>query len=325
MSKSLQICFGMSVAGSLVHAGYEQILIFTQGFDGPLQDLKTYEDYEKAFQDFQKVMSSPNIYIDELPIAPLFCYWQGLGQSTPLSSTEFIRIINECDESVIWLSLGFHENLLLVFLIRLFNLYSLPLKKIKVRRVETQIINGKSEPMVSVGMIPQQGLKAAAPSIPLDQSEIDLLIKGWEAITSLEQETIEAYLSIPSTTRFQESLKDFRNRMPSSKTGLNRCQTELLEAYPLDQRFENPLRLIGTAMGKLHIDITFDLYIQWNLLLLTNLRARNPAFLITDPFTKERRISLTDFGRSLLEGKANWFDENPVDYYVGGLHIKHIH
>ncbi len=317
MSKSLQICFGMSAAGLLRHAGYEQILIFTQGFDGPLQDLKTYEAYEKAFQDFQKVISSPNLYIDEFSIAPLFCYSQGLCQSTPLSSTEFIRIINACEESVIWLSLGFHENLLLVFLIRLFTLYSLPLKKIKVRRIETQIIQGKLEPILSVSMIPQEGIKTAPPPTPLDQSEIDLLIKGWEAITSSEPETIEAYLTIPSTTCFQEGLKDFRNRMPSSKTGLNRSQTELLEAYPLDQPFENPLRLIGRAMGILHIDITFDLYIQWNLLLLTNLRSKNPAFLLT-----EAGISLTDFGRSLLEGKANWLDKNPIDYYVGGLPIK---
>jgi hypothetical protein len=32
-------------------------------------------------------------------------------------------------------------------------------------------------------------------------------------------------------------------------------------------------------------------------------------------------VALTAFGRAILEGKANWRDENSIDYYVGGLHI----
>lgn len=42
--------------GSFIEAGYAPVMAFTQTFDGPLLDLKTYEDYEKAFQKFVQVM-----------------------------------------------------------------------------------------------------------------------------------------------------------------------------------------------------------------------------------------------------------------------------
>jgi hypothetical protein len=309
---------------SFIQAGYAPMMAFALGFDGPLLDLKTYEDYEKSFQKFLQVMcfESRIHYLEEFSSVPLFSYREGPSRSTPISSSKFIKIINECDEVIVWLSLGFHENLLLAFVIRLFTLYSLPLEKIKVRRLEAQTINEKSEKVLSVGHILPHRLAPAAPPTTLEQTEINLLIKGWEAITSSNPEVIEAYLGLPSTTSFQEGLKDFRHRLPSSKIGLNRYQTELLEAYPLDQSSVNAYYLVNAVIGKWRLDMVNDLYVQWNLLLMTDLYALKPAFIIKDPFTREHHAFITDFGRTLLEGKINWQDYNPVDYYVGGLHIQ---
>jgi len=326
MTTSLQICSGESAMGSLIQAGYAPVMSFSQGFDGPLQDFKTYEEYERAFQKFLYEICEENSEYRILFPVPLFSYRHGPDRSLPISSSEFVKIINEHDEVVIWLSLCFQEQLLLAFLIRLFTLYSLPLEKLKIRRIETQIINGKSETMIAVGMIPPTAMTAAAPPTSLDKSEIELLIKGWATITSSNPEVMETYLRLPPTTRFQEGLKDFRTRLPSPKTGLNRCQTELLEAYPLDQPSINAHYLIGTVMGKLfearHRDVMNDLYVQWLLMQMTNLDAPQPAFIISDPYTRVHCVSITDFGRALLEGKANWMDENLVDYYVGGVHVK---
>jgi hypothetical protein len=324
----LQICFGESAMGSMIQAGYAPVIAFAQGFHGPLHDLDSYEGYEKAFQGFLEGMhhyigrEDITHWIEALGSIPLFSYRDGTSPSTPLPSSEFIRLMNVHDKVIVWVSLGFHENLLLAFLIRLFTLYSLPIEKIMVKRSETQIINGKAEDVISWGVISPQGMKESPLPKTLDHDEIELLIKGWEAITSTNPASIEAYLAIPHTTQFQRGFRDFQKRRPSSNSGLTRCQTELLEAYPLETPSVKANFLIGTVMGnQKHLDRMNDLDLYWNLASLTDLHAQRPAFISTDADTREHRVALTEYGRLLRDGKANWQEDNPVDYYVGGLHI----
>jgi hypothetical protein len=329
VTTSVQICFGASSGGSLFAGGFEPVLAFNLTFDGRFQDFKTYEEYETTSQTFLQGISQYSKIVDgfDVGIAPLFSYKKDHNPPVSVTGDEFINITKEADDVIVWLSLGFHEHLLLAFLIRLFTRYSLPLEKIKVRRMETYLFNGRHEKILSIGMVSPAGLKEAVAPTPLQQVEIDLLTQGWEAITSSNPQKMEAYLNITPTTHFQEGMRDFQGRFPSSKSGLNCCQTELLEVYPSDQASVNANWLVGTVIGRNFsresLDIFFDGYVIWNLMQLTNLHSPRPAFVITNPYTREHHVSLTDFGRALLKGNGNWMDENPVDYHVGGIHVNH--
>ncbi len=325
MKRSLNVCYGVSTEGSLFAAGFEPTIAFGHGFEGRLQDFQTYEEYEsasqKSFQQIFRIVGGVDI-----GTVPLFYYRKDSNNPPiPLTSHKFLKIIQQCDDLIVWLSLGFKDNLLLAFLIRLFVLYSLPLEKIKVKRIESQLIEGDQHEILSIAMVSPKELKKATTSVPLQQLEIDLLTQGWDAITSSTPEKMEAYLDSVPTTRFQEGIKDFRKRLPFLKTGLNRCQTDLLEVYPLDKADVKAFWLVGSVMGKnyndKHLDLVGDAYIIWNLMQMTNLYAKEPAFIIEQPYTREQRVALTTFGRAILEGKANWRDKNSIDYYVGGLRI----
>ncbi len=328
MKRSLNVCYGVSAEGSLFGAGFEPTIAFGHGFDGCIEDFQTYEEYESASQKSLQQIYQYTRIVDGIDIGtvPLFYYRKDSNNPPiPLASHEFLKIIRQCDDLIVWLSLGFNENLLLAFLIRLFTLYSLPLEKIKVKRIESQLIEGYQHDFLSIAMVSPKELKKATIFVPLQQLEIDLLTQGWDAITSSTPEKMEAYLDILPTTRFQEGIKDFRKRLPFLKTGLNRCQTDLLEMYPLDKADVKAYWLVGSVMGKnyndKHLDLVGDAYIIWNLMQMTNLYAKEPAFIIEHPYTREQQVALTTFGRAILEGKANWRDENSIDYYVGGLHI----
>ena len=290
--------------------------------------INTYEDYETSSQTSLQTLYHYTKIVDgyDVGLTPLFYYRKDQEPPVSLTGNEFIKIMKQCDDVIVWVSLGFNEQLLLAFLVRLFTRYSLPLEKIKVRKIETYLYNGKPEDIFNIGMVPPEGLKEAPVPTPLQQVEIDLLIQGWDAITSPTPEKMEAYLSLPPTTHFQKGLKDFQNRFPSSKTGLNRCQTELLEAYPLDQSSVSAnflwCTVIGKGRDKGRFDGVHDGYVIWHLMQMTNVYASRPAFMMTNPYTREHQISLTDYGCALLDGKANWMDENAVDYYVGGIHVK---
>jgi hypothetical protein len=326
MKRSLNVCYGVSGEGSLFAAGFEPTIAFGHGFDGCIQDFQTYEEYESAFQkSLQQIYHRIVDWVD-IGTVPLFYYRKDSNNPPiPLTSHKFLKITQQCDDLIVWLSLGFNDNLLLAFLIRLFTLYSLPLEKIKVKRIESQLIEGDQHEILSIAMVSPKELRKATTSVPLQQLEIDLLTQGWDAITSSTPEKMEAYLDILPTTRFQEGIKDFRKRLPFLKTGLNRCQTDLLGVYPLDKADVKASWLVGSVMGKnhndKHLDLVGDAYIFWNLMQMTNLYAKEPAFIIEQPYTREQSVALTAFGRAILEGKANWRDENSIDYYVGGLHI----
>ncbi len=328
MTRSLHVCYGLSAAGSLFAEGFKPTLAFGHTFEGRIQDFKTYEEYEANSQKNLQEIYQHFESVDEIEIweTPLFHYRKDSNTPPiPLTSNTFQKVMTECDAVIVWVSLCFNENLLLAFLIRLFTLYSLPLEKIKVKKIESQLIEGKQHDILSIGMVSRKELKKETDVTSLQQFEIDLLTQGWDAVTSSTPEKMDTYLAIPFTTRFQEGVKDFRNRIPSLKTGLNRCQTDLLEAYPLDREYVKTAWLVGTVLGdnymNNHLDLVVDLYIIWNLMQMTNLHSQEPAFIIEQPYTREEYVTLTAFGRILREGNVNWRDKNSVDYYVGGLHI----
>ena len=153
MKRSLNVCYGVSAEGSLFGAGFEPTIAFGHAFDGCIQDFQTYEEYESASQKSLQQIYQYSRIVDEIDIGtvPLFYYRKDSNNPPiPLTSHEFLKIIRQCDDLIVWLSLGFNENLLLAFLIRLFTLYSLPLEKIKVKRIESQLIEGDQHEILSI-------------------------------------------------------------------------------------------------------------------------------------------------------------------------------
>ena len=120
MKRSLNVCYGVSAEGSLFAAGFEPTIAFGHGFDGCIEDFQTYEEYEstsqKSLQQIFRIVGGVDI-----GTVPLFYYRKDSNNPPiPLTSHKFLKITQQCDDLIVWLSLGFNDNLLLAFLIRLF-------------------------------------------------------------------------------------------------------------------------------------------------------------------------------------------------------------
>lgn len=336
MSKSiLQICYGMSAAGSLRHAGYDSVMMFTHDFDGPLHDFKTYEEYESRSHSLHEEMAEKYgtygqyeqmfFMLDKTKPALLSV---DSGQQIPLMSEDFVDIIKEQDEIHFWLSKGFHEHILLSLIIRLFDLYSIDLQKIRIKTVtEAYDYHKVKYEVYHIGRVSPNTFAAIQTAYPLSSSQLSYFRDAWFALTAPTPHLLINLSHRSNEFHFLEGLKEFMDRLPDSKSGLNACEREILRAlHDTDQHSTKIGKIMGPIMGREGYVFKDDSYIYTCVKRLSDQHAKKPALVIgpllggVDAMYLEC-ITFTDFGKALSTGEANWLDENDIDYDVGGMHL----
>lgn len=314
----LHICNGFSTAGSFRLAGLQNVLIFTLGFDGPLKDFQSYGEYRKVLWGFYRSLIDHELHP---PVEELF-YVQSTQKNQPpaaVSGELLHKTLKEHEEIFLWISAGFAENLLLAFLVRLFDLYQVPLRKLRIKQITHRKSNVGTFRIRSMAEVPPHALVTEAKIRLLQEQEAELLRSGWQALTHPSPGKLIEYIKRPSVTLFQKGLNEFIQRLPSRTDGLNFCERMLLKAYQVGEESMSVARLIGEVISVERLDFISEYYARWRLENLSDHIAKNPAFVF-DNSASRPRVSLTDFGRTLCKGTAKWFDENDIDYYVGGLH-----
>lgn len=340
MNNTLQICNGNSSAGSLRVAGYNFILMFTHGFDGPVQDFQRYEEYEKRSASFIEMLMK-NAWGFCGDFAHMFfitdrnkesCLYSETEFQIPISGEKVINILREQNEIHFWLTNNFSEHILLTLIIKLFDLYEIDMHKLRIKWMPTAQDRDGNEFMVrSLGWIAPEQMKKIQNSEPLTHQQVEYFRKVWFAITYSTPDKWIELAHYPNQFNLIEGMKEYLDRLPDSRTGLNYCQRMLLKACLLSRKSKKAARVIGEVIGFERYDTLSDVYIDWWLKSLSAGTAKMPACIVETPNEKEDQsvignqyVSLTDYGRALLDGKANWLTDNEVDYYVGGLHVSSL-
>jgi hypothetical protein len=374
MKDSLQICYGMSAAGSLRQAGYDYILMFTHDFNGPLQDFKTYEAYENRSHFLQE--ESAKRYGVYEGYEQMFFLSDKIKSPTPHTEMEpqvpvraedFVNIIKGQDQIFFWLSKGFQEHILLSLLIRLFDVYGIDSKKIQIKTVtenddpygvkydiyspqmkSRDLIIAKSAECTDVhehfermskpgsevgfsiyriGRVSAPVLETVQTSSSLTDSQISYFRDAWLALTAPTPEALIQLSHRPNEFYFLEGLREFMDRLPHSKSGLNACEREILNAlYKSDQHSMKIGQVVGNIIGKEGYFPMDDSYVYACIKRLSDQHAKMPALVIGPPIEDVdamylENITLTDFGRAICAGDANWLEENEIEGDVGGLHV----
>ena len=162
--------------------------------------------------------------------------------------------------------------------------------------------------------------------------QLELGRRGWLVFTSDNPlELVEFMQEDLSALPFlKEALKRHLEEFPDSQTGLTRHERQVLEM--VEAGIHRPGRLFAEHQAREHAPYLGD-WSFWNIIeQLTNVPnallktgtgqhfVRPPAVPADEAF-RSQQLGLTQLGRTVLRGDADWIALNPPDHWKGGVHL----
>ena len=162
---------------------------------------------------------------------------------------------------------------------------------------------------------------------PVDNAQLDLAARAWQAYCSSNPEAIEQLLLNDTSALpfLATALTAHLQRFPSVANGLgrieNRClalvdggQQRFIDLFPKFIESESVYGLgdaqIWTSLGQLR-DARTPL-----------LRADTTAAHLTPDLLRSATFSITDVGRDVLHNRADYLENNEIDVWLGGAHLQ---
>jgi hypothetical protein len=230
-----------------------------------------------------------------------------------------------CDAETItvWLGTGLADQLRLAWLTVL--LPHLEIDPGRLRVVQFHL--DKRWEIVHIAVLDPAEAAAHPPPITLDAAHLDELRSAWSAASAETPDALLAFVKeVPQperSTHLRRGLHAFLGFFPGLRTGLNAWELELLR----NTAAEGP-RLSMVIGHTLAHDREFPNWVGTDYLLdrvrrLSDPRLPRPLFTVVGDGVDmaTTRITLTDFGRDILDGRGNAVDANGVDDWIGGVHL----
>lgn len=256
-------------------------------------------------------------------------YWRGFyrGLEARFSSYDDLQRLadrlRKAERVIAWTAAGLDDQLMLAWLPQYFRLLDIDLDKLHIvpflRRPDT------GETIDYLGVIPHAVVRRHPPPRRLTNADLGALDAGWQAVTSPEPTLLLELLlnKVGSDRGLMRSFRRLLRRYPNADTGLAAWDLELLKNVetrgpcsiqvttgPLRRSYDN-----GDHVG--------DHWLFWRLLRLGDESLSHPLVTLVGKCTAVRntKVYLTDIGRKVLAGKANFVELNGIDDWVGGVHL----
>jgi hypothetical protein len=322
LSGSLHVISGHSAAGCLKQAlGVRNSRVLVGDGDlhcGPvpmMDDLFAWYRMRNTYSD--DLFSNYLTYVFDDPVPPTV----SIGDEPEAGPHIDGERLSEASEVVVWIAQGLREQLLLAWVVFLFDRFKLDHSKLRVVQFER---TNQSRPILAMGELSPEsinGLNSGAQ--PLGFKEIEELRRAWLAYTSSDPGRLVDYLAESSFLPFlHRAMARLVHRYPEARTGLSHWDEVLLQ-----QTIENgPLlrRVAGYAMA--FCDTPARMGDDYLIGRLTKLGSPDLPFPLvalssSDHPKKTHHVEITDFGRKVLAGEANHVAENGIDDWIGGVHL----
>lgn len=215
-----------------------------------------------------------------------------------------IRRAKEFEEVVLWFEHDLYDQLHILQIIHV-------LKELGIGAGAVQIVQSDQY----LGMLTADELMALYPKRKfLTSAMASGAERAWRSFTSgdalaLQEAALKPYAGFP---HLAPALKRLCEELPATGSGLSRTQRQILEVCAQGSRRKEDIfrrsqareeaSFLGDSACYTHID---DL-------------ACEPAPLISP---LEDGYELTVMGRRVLAGDADWLDHQPLDRWIGGLHL----
>lgn len=318
MSSEIHISCGDSALGNLLTVVPVPISDWLTGWDrlsfGPLPPIRSLPDWLRMRVDYWS-----EIFRDDRSRRFEFTQGWHLQVSGPSLSA--------ADSIMFWMGSGLDDQLMLAWFVQFSRIANIDLTKVRVIQFRKSPNTGRR--VASLDTLHPEELANHPTPKELSKPDIKLLDAIWNAVTSPEPDTLVAFLQKEKTytTRlFHRNLRRMIWRYPSASSGVGVWEFKLLQKCVAHG--PNVLEVIGQtireAFSSTGQDELSDVWLFPRLLRVGNESLPYPLITIEGDHKTYRgtKVYLTDIGRQVLAGKANFVELNGIDDWVGGVHLE---
>lgn len=318
----MNILHGESAGGSFrvaFNARVEEMLMFRDDIScGPIReftDINSWSEFRGLY--WNRIHKDAGIEFQT----------EDFGRRDFYSNFQEIESAAECK---LWIGTGLSDQLLLSFIVYLFDRLKLAFGKLSIYQFDKIRRNdGKSISVPNLGVVrPDQIMKHPTPWV-LNDKQIQQAKKAWEAFTNTTPEKYLEYMSTrdESMPLLQSAMSFIFYRFPKEGNGLS-VWDEILLKYTKDYQPETA-RIIGYTLThemEKCLDWVGDLYLTSRLKKMGMPHLKKPLVKLNtlDAPIRKTEVELSPHGELALEGKINVIKENGIDDWVGGVHLDSI-
>ena len=272
---------------------------------GPVRPFASRDEWIRTRDDFwEEVCGGPDL--EEFP-SDLVVDADRLGAASRL---------------VLWVGAGLSDRMLLPSVLALGEIL-----KIDLPPIETVEITGHrsvSVPVLGWGMLRPDDVghpKGAEVSVASRMRAKH----AWAGLTASSPPSyLHAVETLDEDPAFLAAMATLIERYPDTVRGLSHWDAALLASLP--DAGSDAFTVVGGAIGvnHHHLDPVGDMYLFWRLRRMADQWLREPLVELSGDTSIMRhcRVTPTDFGKRVREGKANHVEVNGIDDWVGGVHLR---
>ncbi|MCZ6743637.1 MAG: DUF1835 domain-containing protein [Alphaproteobacteria bacterium] len=313
LNRALHIVGGDTAAGSLKAAlrlSRDQLLINEDPLScGPAPDTDDLDVWRSTRENFLR-----DIYID----CPDFSFDLYADRGLLMNA----KRLSQEDVIVVWVGLGLPDQLLLAWVIFLFDRLNVDLSKLRV--VQFERLRPRQR-VLSMGELDPEEIRNYCPEPrQLDSQDVEELRRTWRVYRSDDPTALSKYVTGDSPMPvLHRAISQLLYRYPDVRSGVGVWDERLLH-YTLEEGPAAAL-VIGYIFGYSESpDYVGDTYLFRRLIGMGNVELTSPLISVTGSTRIMRgcEVRLTAFGQNVLSGKANNVHENGIDDWIGGVHLR---
>lgn len=312
IGSGIHIIYGENAGGSFKQAQHtsDRLLVQRDPLScGPIANCANVQEWQQIRMRYlEKLFDYPGINFNNLKTDPL----------------NNVNWVNGFDSIYVWAGTGLEDQLLILFVVHLVEWLGGNPEKINIVQYETFTFNGELLPAYAMGCLNPDQILAHPEPIPLTQSHIECYRAGWAALTSDTPLPLMQFIASPQPLNqyTTTALHYLFRRYPRSESSLDYWDTQLLTHAGKCSRLA--ARIMVDIWGR---DRDGDLvgfsYLFYKLRHLAGSTLTEPLLKLSGTQTSydDTDVSLTEFGAAVLNGETSSYPTNPIDKWVGGVHL----
>lgn len=291
-----------------------QLVLYDDLLVGPLRACGDLESWTAMRHEYWKTVASG--WLDEIDAISN----AGDGARDLVCNIDHLR---DASSIYIWVGSEVGDQLFLIFTIHLLN--GAGIDPAIVRVLPFEIRPHHYGRFISLASCSPEDLKEYPDPVRLSTEQLDACRIGWQAATSATPTALEGFaLDGPGPLPYVTyALFRLMRRYPQRDTGLTLVDTWILKNA--DEHGPKAVVAIANVLCETWEvgDGVGDYYLFHRMRLMASERHPHPLIQLHGDTTMYRstEVTVTEFGRTILEGRASSYPTNAIDEWIGGVHL----